>query len=351
MTPVRTEVPPINVVTPTSTPPTSVIALSGPGSPGKVIPRPRARGLPSLLWSHGHPTILPALVIECRRMSALTNRPSPVTDPPVPGICPSRHTASRPSQRISGTARPRRLFTVWFAPQVNMTGVFTGALAIVLGLGFWLGLLAMVIGTVLGSLMVGYLSTWGPRTGTGQLPNSRMAFGGGVVLPAALQWLSSIAWDALVGLFGGEALAVLLGIPFWSAVLIVLALQGVGGLLRLRGHPPDAGGADGGVVRDVRGVRGEARRRDTRSSRRPTCPRRGPRRRVRPRGDHRVQPGGVVGQLRRGLQPLPARGLVAGAGVRVHVRRNCLGVHLRSGHRHRGGRTWSPSRPPRACGR
>jgi NCS1 family nucleobase:cation symporter-1 len=124
---------------------------------------------------------------------------------------------------------PGRLFTVWFAPQVNMTGVFTGTLAIVLGLGFWLGLLAMVIGTVLGSLVVGYLSTWGPRTGTGQLPNSRMAFGGGVVLPAALQWLSSIAWDALVGLFGGEALAVLLGVPFWVAVLIVLGVQGAVG--------------------------------------------------------------------------------------------------------------------------
>src|SRR5215213_10519603 len=124
---------------------------------------------------------------------------------------------------------PWRLFTVWFAPQVNMTGVFTGTLAIVLGLGFWLGLLAMVIGTVLGSLVVGYLSTWGPRTGTGQLPNSRMAFGPGVVLPAALQWLSSIAWDALVGLFGGEALAVLLDIPFWIAVLIVLGVQGAVG--------------------------------------------------------------------------------------------------------------------------
>src|SRR6185312_7588022 len=60
---------------------------------------------------------------------------------------------------------PARLFTVWFAPQVNMTGVFTGTLAITLGLGFWLGLLAMVIGTVLGSLVVSYLSTWGPRTG------------------------------------------------------------------------------------------------------------------------------------------------------------------------------------------
>src|ERR1700754_4576416 len=124
---------------------------------------------------------------------------------------------------------PARLFTVWFAPQVNMTVVFTGALAIVLGLGFWLGLLAMVIGTVLGSLVVGYLSTWGPRTCAGQLPNSRMAFGGAVVLPAALQWLGSIAWDALVGLFGGEALAVLLGIPFWIAVLIVMGVQAAAG--------------------------------------------------------------------------------------------------------------------------
>ena len=77
-----------------------------------------------------------------------------------------------------------------------MAGIFTGALAIVLGLGFWLGLLAMMIGTVLGVLLVAYLSTWGPRTGAGQLPNARMAFGGGVVLPAVLQWLSSIAWTA-----------------------------------------------------------------------------------------------------------------------------------------------------------
>ncbi len=51
-----------------------------------------------------------------------------------------------------------------------------------------------------------------------------------MVIPAALQWLSSIAWDALVGLFGGEALSVLLGIPFWLAVLIVLGgVQGVVG--------------------------------------------------------------------------------------------------------------------------
>jgi NCS1 family nucleobase:cation symporter-1 len=56
-----------------------------------------------------------------------------------------------------------------------------------------------------------------------------MAFGGGVVLPAVLQWAGTIAWDALVGLFGGEAIAVLLGIPFWVAVVIVLGVQGAVG--------------------------------------------------------------------------------------------------------------------------
>ena len=122
------------------------------------------------------------------------------------------------------------MFTVWFAPQVNMAGLFAGVLPIVLGLGFWLGLLAMAIGTVLGALLVGYLSTMGPRTGAGQLPNARMAFGGGVVLPGILQWLSSIAWDALAALFGAEALAVLLGIPFWMAAVVVLAAQGVVGV-------------------------------------------------------------------------------------------------------------------------
>jgi nucleobase:cation symporter-1, NCS1 family len=161
---------------------------------------------------------------------------SALTEPTFAGHSPARAgdfsvethgIAPIPEDKRYGS--PARLFTVWFAPQVNMTGVFTGALAIVLGLGFWLGLLAMVIGTVLGSLVVGYLSTWGPRTGTGQVPNSRMAFGGGVVLPATLQWLGSIAWDALVGLFGGEALSVLLGIPFWAAVLIVMGVQGAAG--------------------------------------------------------------------------------------------------------------------------
>ncbi|WP_030620535.1 purine-cytosine permease family protein [Streptomyces sclerotialus] len=132
------------------------------------------------------------------------------------------------SSRYGG---PGRLFTVWFAPNLTMTGVFTGTVGIGLGLDFWTAFAAMALGTLLGAVPSACLGTWGSLTGTGQLPLSRLAFGSGVVLPGVLQWLSSIAWDALIGLFGGDALARLLGWPFWLGALTVLLLQGVVGVL------------------------------------------------------------------------------------------------------------------------
>ncbi|MEU3826987.1 cytosine permease [Streptomyces sp. NPDC029080] len=126
---------------------------------------------------------------------------------------------------------PRRLFTVWFAPNLTMTGVFTGTVGAALGLDFATALLAVVLGTLLGAVPTAYLGTWGSQTGAGQLPLARLAFGRAVALPGALQWLSSIAWDALIGLFGGDALAQLCGWPFWAGVLVMLAAQGALGVL------------------------------------------------------------------------------------------------------------------------
>ncbi|MFF3263600.1 purine-cytosine permease family protein [Streptomyces sp. NPDC002932] len=126
---------------------------------------------------------------------------------------------------------PGRLFTVWFAPNLTMTGVFTGTVGIALGLDFATALTAVVLGTLVGAVPTAYLGTWGSQTGAGQLPLARLAFGRGVVLPGTLQWLSSIAWDALIGLFGGEALAQLCGWPFWLGVLVMMAAQGALGVL------------------------------------------------------------------------------------------------------------------------
>jgi nucleobase:cation symporter-1, NCS1 family len=120
-----------------------------------------------------------------------------------------------------------RMFTVWFTPNMVLSGVFTGTLAVVLGLGFWLGLVAIIAGTVIGSLPVAIMCTWGPRTGTAQVPLARLPFGKTIVLPGTVQWLSSIAWDALVGLFGGQAAHLLFHVPFWIGAAIVLLIEGL----------------------------------------------------------------------------------------------------------------------------
>ncbi|WP_328315764.1 purine-cytosine permease family protein [Streptomyces sp. NBC_00388] len=126
---------------------------------------------------------------------------------------------------------PGRLFTVWFAPNLTMTGVFTGTVGIGLGLDLPTALAAVVLGTLVGAVPTAYLGTWGSRTGTGQLPLARLAFGRSVVVPGLLQWLSSVAWDALIGLFGGDALARLCGWPFWLGVLVMMVGQGSLGVL------------------------------------------------------------------------------------------------------------------------
>lgn len=132
------------------------------------------------------------------------------------------------SNRYGG---PGRLFTVWFAPNLTMTGVFTGTVGIALGLDFATALAAVLLGTVLGAVPTAYLGTWGSQTGAGQLPLARLAFGRAVTVPGILQWLSSVAWDALIGLFGGDALARLCGWPFWLGVLAMMLAQGALGVL------------------------------------------------------------------------------------------------------------------------
>lgn len=122
---------------------------------------------------------------------------------------------------------PWRMFTVWFAPNVETSGIFVGAIGAALGLGMVWGTVAIVIGTVAGSVPVALLCACGPTTGAGQLPAARLPFGRTVVVPAVVQWLSSIAWDAIVGLFGGEALQYVLHLPFAAGVAIVIVAEGV----------------------------------------------------------------------------------------------------------------------------
>lgn len=125
--------------------------------------------------------------------------------------------------------RKLRLFTVWFAPNLVPAAVFTGTLATssFIGLNLAWGIVAIVVGNVIGALPASYMSRMGPATGMPQLPVSRIAFGKTIVIPGIANWLTTISWDAINALFGAEALVVLFHLPFWLGLLIIIAIQGV----------------------------------------------------------------------------------------------------------------------------
>ncbi len=78
-------------------------------------------------------------------------------------------------------------------------------------------------GNIIGALVVAALCTWGPRTGMGQMPLSRAAFGKSNVLPGVVNWASTIGWVASNNVFGATALKLLIHAPYWIGLLLIFA--------------------------------------------------------------------------------------------------------------------------------
>jgi NCS1 family nucleobase:cation symporter-1 len=128
-----------------------------------------------------------------------------------------------------------RVFTVWFTPNLVPAAFFLGLLAAAdfLQVGFWTGLVAIIVGNLAGSVLVGLLAQMGPATGMAQMPLSRLAYGKSIVLPALLNWISCIGWDGINSVFGAAALSILTGLPFIGSLVIIVIAQG---LLGIVGH-------------------------------------------------------------------------------------------------------------------
>ncbi len=131
-----------------------------------------------------------------------------------------------PRERRHGS--PWQLFATWTAPNLEFATIFVGVIAVVIfGLGFWQAMLALTLGTAVGALTQGILSTWGPREGLAQMVLSRTAFGyRGNILPAALNTvMAGLGWFAVNSVSGAFALASLTGMSAVLALLIVVVIE------------------------------------------------------------------------------------------------------------------------------
>lgn len=124
--------------------------------------------------------------------------------------------------------RPLQLFWTWTSPNMEFATIFVGLLGVWgLGLSFWATVLAIVIGTLLGSITQGLLSTPGPQYGVPQMVLSRLGFGfWGNALPAGINAVvAGIGWFAVNSVSGTLALNSLTHLPEVFCLLIVVAVQ------------------------------------------------------------------------------------------------------------------------------
>ncbi len=125
--------------------------------------------------------------------------------------------------------RSRNIFTLWFSANLEFATLSLGVLSInVFGLSLWQAVASIVIGTVLGALVIGFLTTFGYKWGIPQLIQSRASFGFiGNMFPALFNFIAGIGWYAVNSVLGVYALQYILPIGFLPDLIIMIALQAI----------------------------------------------------------------------------------------------------------------------------
>jgi NCS1 nucleoside transporter family len=124
--------------------------------------------------------------------------------------------------------KPYQQFWTWVSPNMEFATIFVGIIGVwFFGLSFWLAALAIVLGTALGSLSMGFLAARGPLFGVPQMVLSRIGFGfRGNILPAGVNAIvAGIGWFAVNSVSGAFALNALLGWNTKICLLIIVVLQ------------------------------------------------------------------------------------------------------------------------------
>ena len=116
-------------------------------------------------------------------------------------------------------------FTMWLSANLVISTIALGSLAIpVFKLGFWDGILAVVIFNTLGVLPVAFFSTLGPKLGLRQMTISRFSFGwvGGIIM-ALFNVAACIGWSAVNVIVGAQLIYELSGeaFPRWAGILLI----------------------------------------------------------------------------------------------------------------------------------
>lgn len=119
------------------------------------------------------------------------------------------------------------VFTLWFGANVELATLTTGTAAVALfGLNFEQAAIGLILGNILGVILLGLVSTFGPRLGVPQMVHSRAPFGFyGNFIPGALNAVAGVMWFAVNTVLGSFAFEALFHTNFVVALVIMALVQ------------------------------------------------------------------------------------------------------------------------------
>jgi NCS1 family nucleobase:cation symporter-1 len=124
--------------------------------------------------------------------------------------------------------KPTSQMSIWFAAGMNFPIMVLGFYALSMGLSLFSAVTAIVVGSFVGSVVMGVLSRMGGRLGVAQQIQARgpLGFFGNFVPVAYVNVFAGVGWAAVTVILGAQAAHSLVhAIPFWLAGLVLVTLQ------------------------------------------------------------------------------------------------------------------------------
>lgn len=130
--------------------------------------------------------------------------------------------------------KARNLFSLWFAINMNILTIATGAIAIALGLPLLWAVVAAIIGHGIGTVFMALHSAEGPLLGIPQMIQSRAQFGYfGSVIPLILVVVMYIGYFAVAGVLTGNAVARWFG---WDVNVSIVLMNAIATIIAIYGY-------------------------------------------------------------------------------------------------------------------
>jgi NCS1 family nucleobase:cation symporter-1 len=115
---------------------------------------------------------------------------------------------------------PKRLFTVWFSVNMQVSALLVGTLSIIEGLNLFWTFVALTTGTLIGSIFMAAHSSQGPHLGIPQMIQSRAQFGVlGAALPLLVVVLSYVLFFAANSVIMRESIKAVCPVSDDSAIV------------------------------------------------------------------------------------------------------------------------------------